>query len=152
MSRWHSASNRSRSIILITENSGYRPQLLREITPVANRTHVRRFADLLRAGGGRTRRVLKILETGVIPGQANVLQHGAQGFFRSTDQVLVADFEETLAETFSPGCHQVAVTNVVACQFLEVIGIQVGVGEQLLVDCQAGVQRVAADMNNARVW
>jgi len=68
------------------------------------------------------------------------------------DQLLVFDFEHhTLGEHVAPMHHQSLVRTVITAQFTKVVGEGLLVAKQRREAREAGIDRIAAGMNDARV-
>src|SRR5271165_3589288 len=88
------------------------------------------------------------LETARIPRQPDVREHAAAPAFRIIDEVLVPDLEQRLRRQHgAPVRHQAPVLLVVMREVAEVSRVGVRGGEALEVDRQAGVERIAIEMN-----
>ena len=91
------------------------------------------------------------VETAVLPWQFKILDQRPGVRFQLGCGLLVADIKKTTVEALPPHGHQFEVATVVAGHFALLVGMQVGIGKELLEAGEAGIHRVALQMHNLGV-
>ena len=66
-------------------------------------------------------------------------------------RILVVDIDEAFRECLSIVIHQLAIANVVPRHFLLLVGMQIGIGEQLFEAGEAGVHWPSNKMHDPRI-
>ncbi len=86
---------------------------------------MRWLAHLCSAGSGHCTVLLMKIQTGVLPGELQVIQQCASIGFKVAGRFLIADVKKATGETLAPGLHELSITCVVPGHFLLVVGVQV---------------------------
>ena len=120
--------------------------------PALQRGAIDRPAHLIDAGGPDRPVGLVEGDAAGIPGQAAVVQDAPGLGLDILDHRLVLDLQHRPRRQHpAPMLHQIEIHPVIAAELFQVVGIVDLIGEMLAEAGQAGVERVAAQMNDPRL-